>query len=313
MRCIFRSSCVLFILFWANQSSGQPASMLTLIKNNDLPEIKAQLAKHVSLAERDSAGDNVLMYAALYSTAECMEVLLKSGTDPNATNKIGETALFWCSGDFEKTRLLLNHKAKTDVVTNKGNTPLLTACLGNNQQEIISLLLQHGADARAKNKRGVTTLIQLAGFGDTMSAAKLLALGADINAKTKDSVTALFVATRHGHRDMVKWLINNGADVNSMDNYKATALAYGVVHNDQELVTLLLNKIKDLNAPDLDGMTLLMWAVYSEYDNPAIIQAFLDKKVALNSKDKNGQTALDWAKKKGNTATVALLKSAGAE
>ena len=60
-------------------------------------------------------------------------------------------------------------------------------------------------------------------------------------------------------------------------------------------------------------MTPLMWAVYNEHDNPQIIQAFLDKGALLNIKDKNGETALSWAMKKGNTATVALLKKAGAQ
>jgi len=60
-------------------------------------------------------------------------------------------------------------------------------------------------------------------------------------------------------------------------------------------------------------MTALMWATYNEHDNPEIIQAFLDKGALVNIKAKDGSTALSWAMKKGNTATVALLKKAGAQ
>jgi ankyrin repeat protein len=44
-----------------------------------------------------------------------------------------------------------------------------------------------------------------------------------------------------------------------------------------------------------------------------MIQALLDKGADLNIKAKDGATALSWASKKGNTATVALLKKAGAK
>jgi ankyrin repeat protein len=56
-----------------------------------------------------------------------------------------------------------------------------------------------------------------------------------------------------------------------------------------------------------------MWAAYNEHDNVAIIQALLDKGANVNLKAKDGSTALSWALKKGNTATVALLKKAGAK
>jgi ankyrin repeat protein len=56
-----------------------------------------------------------------------------------------------------------------------------------------------------------------------------------------------------------------------------------------------------------------MWATYNENDNPRIIQALLDRGALVNLKDKNGATALTWALKKGNTATVELLKKAGAQ
>jgi len=75
----------------------------------------------------------------------------------------------------------------------------------------------------------------------------------------------------------------------------------------------LLSKGAAVNTSDRRGMTPLMWAVYNEHDNPQIIQALLDKGALVNIKAKDGSTALSWALKKGNTATVALLRKAGAE
>ena len=73
------------------------------------------------------------MYAALYSTADCMKLLLKKGANPNAQNKLGETAIMWCSNDLEKTKLLLEYKANLHLRTTDGNTALLGACVGNSQ------------------------------------------------------------------------------------------------------------------------------------------------------------------------------------
>jgi ankyrin repeat protein len=287
--------------------------LLTSIRNNDIALVASLLDKGASASVVDEDSANTLMYAALYSTPDCMRLLLKKGADPNARNKIGETAIMWCSHDLEKTKLLLDNKASLNIQTKRGNTPLLIACVGENQQDIIRLLLDRGADPLARNQMGATALMRVALFGDTAIARGFLNKGVDINAKTKESETALFGAVKCVNKTMVHWLLNNGADANLMDNYKALPLAYAVVVDEITLVDALLGKTKEINNPDIDGMTLLMWATYNENDNPRVIQALLDRGALINLKDKNGATALTWALKKGNTATVALLKKAGAQ
>jgi ankyrin repeat protein len=287
--------------------------LLSSIKNNDTAQIRSLLKSGADIFIADNDSDNVLMYAALYSTADCMRQLLQKGANPNARNKLGETAIMWCSNDLEKTKLLLEYKADLNIKTTDGNTPLLVACVGRAQQEMIKLYLQYGADPLVKNNNNHTSLMRLALYGDTSSARLLLNKGVAINNKKGDGEPALFNSIRSGNKEMLLWLLANGADVNVKDSYNATPLSYAVIVSDMDMVKPLLEKTKGINEQDIDGMTILMWAVYSEYDNPAIVQALLDKGATLDLKDKRGNTALAWALKKGNTPTVALLKKAGAQ
>jgi len=301
-------------LLSANLSVAQSnAHLLSAIKNNSLAEIKNLLERGSNISVVDDDSDNVLMYAALYSTADCMKLLLQKGANPNAKNKLGETAIMWCSHDLEKTKLLLEYKADVNNKTTDGNTPLLVACVGNGQYDMIKLLLDYGANPLLLNNKNSGSLMRIAIYGDTSSARLLLNKGVDINAKNNEKQPALHFAVKSGNKDMIYWLIENGADVNIKDNYNATILSYAVILNDIDIMNVILDKTKGINEQDIDGTTILMWAIYSEYDNAAIIQALIDKGAALNLKDKRGETALTWALKKGNTKTVALLKKAGAE
>lgn len=310
-RSLFKVSIFTFNLLFACISFSQSLSpLLTAIKNNDTAQVRSLLKNVADISITDDDSDNVLMYAALYSTTDCMKHLLQKGVSPNAKNKLGETAIMWCSNDIEKTKLLLEYKADVNTKTTDGNTPFLVACVGHAQYDMIKLYLQHGADPLLKNNYNHTSLVRLALYGDTSSARLLLNKGVDINDKRGG---ALFNAIKSGNKEMVLWLLANGADVNVKDSYNATPLSYAVIVNDMDMIKPLLEKTSGINEPDVDGMTILMWAIYSEYDNPVIIQALLDKGATLDIKDKRGNTALAWALKKGNTPTVALLKKAGAQ
>ncbi len=286
--------------------------LLQAIKDNELPQVETLLKAGADIKTADSDSDNVLMYAALYSTVDCMQLLLQKGADPNAKNKLGETAILWCTHDLQKTKLLLDHKADVNSKTTTGNTAFLAACVGPSQTEMIRLMLQHGADPLVRNNRKSTSLMQVAQFGDTVAAKLLLGKGVDINAKGPDGFTALHLAIKLENKNMVYWLLRQGADPDAHDDYRATPLGYAVLSNDLVMVKTFIPLTNAINEQDIDSTTALMWATYHEYDNPDIIRALLDAGASVAPKDKKGQTVLDWALKKGNTATVEVLKKAGA-
>lgn len=283
--------------------------LLTAIQNNNITEVERLLQSGSKITETDDDGDGVLQYAALYASPECMKLLLEKGADVHAKNKLGETALITSANNIDKLRLLIQHGADVNAVTNRRNTTLLAACVGNGQREIIQLLLDKGADPKATNDRGETTLMHIALYGDTSIAAQLVKLGVDINQRASNKETALFMSSRTANNEMVRWLLKNGADANMLDMYEAKPLAYAIVVCDLPTVTEMARQTKEINKPDIDGMTLLMWAAYSEEDRPEVIQVLLKNKASTKIKDKKGDTALSWALKKGNTKTAELLKA----
>ena len=295
--------------------NAQTASsrIFAAVKNNDLNHVRSLLDQGADPNSYDEDGDHLLMYAALYASADCMQLLIEKGSNVNAKNKFDETALMWAVHDLAKMKLLIERGADINARAKSGNTPLLIAAVGQSKYEAVKLLLDKGADALAVNNRKENALIRAALFGDTATTSLLLSKGININAISMDSTTALLNAALNVNSPVVIHLLERGADPDMIGAFRLTALAVSVTYNDLASVKAILKKTKKVNAQDIMGHSVLMWAVYNEHDNVEIIQALLDKGADVNMKANDGSTILSWALKKGNTATVTLLKKAGAK
>src|SRR5262249_28650242 len=91
-----------------------------------------------------------LMRATLEASAAEMKRLLAGGADPNAQNDAGATALMWVGTDAEKAQLLLDHGANVNAKSDDGRTPLIVAAGLRGATDVVRLLLDRGADTRAK-------------------------------------------------------------------------------------------------------------------------------------------------------------------
>lgn len=295
--------------------NAQTASskIFAAVKNNDIKELRSTLDQGADPNSYDVDGDHLLMYAALYASADCMQLLIEKGSKVNARNGLDETALMWAVHDLAKMKLLIERGADVNAKAKSGNTPLLIAAVGQSKYETVKLLLDNGADALAVNNRKENALIRAALFGDTATSSLLLSKGININALSLDSTTALLNAALNVNSPVVIQLLAKGADADKICTYGLTALSVSSTYNDLESVKALLKKAKKINVQGGGGFTPLMWAVYNEYDNIEIINALLENGADVNIKTSDGTTALSLALKKGNTRTVALLKKAGAK
>jgi ankyrin repeat protein len=215
--------------------------------------------------------------------------------------------------DIAKVKLLLQHGADINAKAKSGNTALLIAAVGTGNYESVKFLIDHGADPSALNNRKENALIRAASFSDTATISLLLGKGLPIDAVTVDSSVALLNAVMNVNRPVVLQLLERGASPDQKCFLGFTPLFAAAIFYDRESAMALLKKSKNINAQDGGGNSLLMWATYNEHDDVDFIQALLDKGADVNIKSKNGTTVLDWAMKKGNTATVELLKKTGAK
>ena len=238
--------------------------------------------------------------------------MLEKKADPNLKNKYGQTPLMLCTHDLDKMKLLLQYGADINAKSKSESTALFIACSEYGLYKNIQWLIDNGADPLFKRWGGITALMQAAPFADTMTIHLLISKGIEINTYIWGT-SALINAARYANWPCVISLLNNGADPNILDELNMPPALWAAEYNNTKVLKLLLEKTKNINTIDsLGGMTPLMWATYNEHDNPQIIQALLDKGAMINMKDKHGVTALSWAMKKGNTATVDLLRKAGA-
>ncbi|HEU4858508.1 MAG TPA: ankyrin repeat domain-containing protein [Chitinophagaceae bacterium] len=295
--------------------SGQSSAVkiFTAVKNNDIKELKTLVDLGADPNSYDEDGDHLLMYAALYSSIDCMQLLIGKGCNVNAKNGLDETALMWAVHDLEKMKLLIQHGADVNTKARTGNTALLIASVGHGKYDAVKLLLDKGADASALNNKKENALIRAALFGDTATISLLLGKGLLVDAMTADSSTALLNATLNANKPVIFQLLEKGADPDKICSFGLTPLTGAVLFSDPESVKAILKRSKKVNAQDAGGNTVLMYAGYREHDNVEVIQALLEKGADVNIKAKDGATALSWASKKGNTATVALLKKVGAK
>ncbi len=172
-----------------------------------------------------------------------IEKLLSEGIDINVRDSVsGATVLFIaCSypGYDDMVNLLLKHGAEVNVTDNKGKTPLIWAA--GNSVESTKLLLEHGADVHAKANDGMNAIMQ-AVFG---------------------------ILSKRVTTDVIDLLLEYGADINSTITRKDaagwTALLFASVEGDKELVDYLIRHGADVNHTSDDGQTTLSLAKQEKY------------------------------------------------
>lgn len=114
---------------------------------------------------RDQRTDNVLLYAGAEGLLDILRLAIAAGADTRLTNRFGGTALIPAAerGHVEIVReLLTTSDVDVNHINNLGWTALLEAVIlsdgGPRHQQIVRLLLEHGADPSIADKDGVTSL-----------------------------------------------------------------------------------------------------------------------------------------------------------
>lgn len=114
---------------------------------------------------RDQRSDNVLLYAGAEGLLDILRLAIVAGADTRITNRFGGTALIPAAerGHVEVVReLLTTSDVDVNHINNLGWTALLEAVIlsdgGPRHQQIVQLLLEHGADPTIADKDGVTPL-----------------------------------------------------------------------------------------------------------------------------------------------------------
>jgi ankyrin repeat protein len=142
-------------------------------------------------------------------------------------------------GDVERIRGLIDNDAELNVLGDTGETPLTIAIL-HGHSGVVDLLIEKGADIRARNGGGFTGLHAAAYVGDVRTATKLLRQGANIDdQENKAGVTPLSVSAEEGHVGVARVLIEHGANLEAGERNGFTPLSRALWRDQSEVVSLL--------------------------------------------------------------------------
>jgi ankyrin repeat protein len=175
------------------------------------------------------------------------------------------------------------------------STPLHYAALYGNTDSV-RILLDRGADPKARNKSDATPLIYAAVNVD--KTRLLVEKGADVNAQSTIGMTPLLVAVSvHGNIETVRYLLDKGADLKAVVALDGTdALQMAAEKGDVGMIRLLLKKGADPRRANLAGYTALLnsFSVPNAEPVQVLIEAGSDVNVAntFSGMVKNGPIAL---------------------
>jgi len=182
----------------------------------------------------------------------------------------------------------------------------------------VKLLLKLGLDVNAKNRKtGMPLPIFLAvGDDDKNLLDLLIAYGADINSKDGEGTTVLEYAIRLNKKLAAKLLVEKGAKLDDCDLYLA---ARG---NNTELIELLLAKGLDVNAachpsslkilPENEYLSTPLYAAILT-DSSEAADVLIDHGAIVNLKKNNNYSPLHAAASMRARKTMKLLISRGAK
>jgi len=316
-----RKVCLLAAIAIAAMAQD-PEKFYSVIRENDLTQLKVLLGQESNAAVADSRGITPLMYAAEIGSLDAMRLLIDRGADVNAQNAFGSTALMWSVSDPAKVRLLLDHGAQVNTTAKSGRTALIIAAFTNPSAEVVRLLLAKGAKADVMDQRHVTPM-NAATFGnDTATIRLLLDAGADIEtADTFIGLTPLMNAAGNRNVEAVKLLMAKGAKVNAVSKTEGlpkiqtgtvefggwTPLLMAAAFGPPEAVKMLLDAGAKIDAQDYRGFTPLMLAVGTDRYDRRTVNLVLSHGADLRPTNHAGETALDWAHKFADPEVIRSL------
>ncbi|MCY3571484.1 MAG: ankyrin repeat domain-containing protein [Chloroflexi bacterium] len=167
-------------------------------------------------------------------------------------------------------------------------------------EEDVRVELERGADLKARDSLGYSPLhlaVACAKSPTWTSHAEvitvLLDAGADPNRKGPKDFRPLHMAAQHADAEIVELLIQAGAEVDASDDRRMTALHLAAWHNRAESISVLIEAGADAELLDKIGHTPLMLAAW--LGGLDALKALLDAGVNPNKRGHDGWTALHHA------------------
>ena len=199
---------------------------------------------HDGIDQLASDGSTALHKACEYGHGKIVQMLLNEGANPNIMSQYNgfPLTIAYQNGHFDLIPLLLKAKANPDSCSVQFQKPLIYSASADDNQTVLSCLLQYGADPNCIDISSWSPLIIASAKGHKEIVETLLKnrkVPIKVNYRTETRATALHCACRYGHRDIVEILIKNGANPNLADVYGLTPPVIAILCGFSEVVSVV--------------------------------------------------------------------------
>src|SRR5215471_19146913 len=191
-------------------------SLVNAAKRGDREAVGSLLSSRTKQDVAGPEGTSALIWSAYRNDPAIADLLLRAGAEVNAANEYGATALYAAAANADPamTVKLLAAGADANAHLLSGETPLMEAARRGNLATLRALLMG-GANPNAHEiNGGQTTLMWAASERHPVVVAELVRHGADIRARSKRGFTALMFAAQQGDAESTRILLGAGANPN---------------------------------------------------------------------------------------------------
>eukprot|EP01041_Mallomonas_annulata_P000066 gene66-75_t len=180
--------------------------------------------------------------------------------------------------------MMLTFLLNIEIKDKSGSTPLMVAVYCG-YKDLVTTLLQLGADQHLVDNNGSSTLTIASQYGHIDMVTLLLGHEADPNISTHELWTPLMLAAQFGHETVSKLLLDKGADPFLLNKDGFSPLLISSQYGYKDIVRLYLDRgDMDVNSTAKDGKTPLIVAATSN-SHLAVLTMLLHKGAAVNAAD----------------------------
>ncbi len=198
-----------------------PLSLASL--NADAAMIESLIRAGADPKSANPDGETALMTAARTGSAEAVKTLLDHGAIVDAKENVrGQTALMWAVVENHPEVVRLLHQRGADINATSSvfvPPPIRVDRVG---QAAGAGITRQKAQSAPQGR--MTPLLYAARDGNLEMVQLLLQLGANVKATDANGTSTLVIALINGHVGTARFLLENGADSNAADGYGRAAL-----------------------------------------------------------------------------------------
>jgi ankyrin repeat protein len=168
------------------------------------------------------------------------------------------------SGSLDAVKVLLQHGANVKAKASVTQQTALMWAVRANSFSVAQILIEYGAEVNARTRIGKTPAVRPPGAGGGSHGVGIVRSGwpeQGFQPETPGGMTPLLYAARDGRIEIARALVNAKADVNQSEADGITPLLMAITNNHLDVAAFLLDNGANPNSADWWGRTALWAAV----------------------------------------------------